>query len=252
MSNDNVEMKLSFPSDWIVENEKPITDDSVIQMAPEEVEIIKLGKPQPPSNEIPSDYAEFLKDEPVESKPSHFIPSPKRSEEEQQQYEDMVNDKETNLLKIQAYLDKFPFLKGENGVRLPRRGRIRDLPPDEIYDILYECKVKVQQRNQGTFTSNVANMGFYGVETIACKFTPVRLQGFALACQSNETIQDTIAEIQIKHMGKFKLIEPEYRLMMAVLYCGANIHLQNVGREELEQELERPLPNDFTNKYRDI
>lgn len=224
-----------------------------LQHVDEDIEVIPLGYKEP--TEIDDGEYETL----LEG--LHNVPPTAEELEEMKEMEEaileMKENYELNIRKIQQYFDSFPYLKKE--LKHVKITKLNNYDYEEIHDILYQCQLKVSNRNNNAiFSDMLFGNAMYGIENLACNLTkntpiPLHVQGWALACKNNEIISDALKEMQIKYMSRLKVIQPEYRLLLGVLMTGIAIHTNNSAQIEMTKwKNNAKIDENTLNEYDDL
>jgi hypothetical protein len=158
--------------------------------------------------------------------------------------------RDLNIEKINQYLHHFPDVKKDVKIN-PKK--LETFSSNEIADILHQVQLRVQHRNTQAISAAVFNQVMFGVEKVACSYTPLKLQGFALAVEGNQAIQDSLIELQIQYLSEKRIIDPKIRLAMGLLTTAGGVHLANCNKEALAQWAKQTqVSPDKVSKFRDL
>lgn len=151
-------------------------------------------------------------------------------------------DKKLLLNQIARYRSNWPYLEQE--IQFPVA--LHKKTPEKLQEILDECSAKVQNRNATKCLKLVFNTIIGQVESLCTSyFTSIELDGFAKACETNEMIQDSLLELEIKYMGKNGPMAPEARLILGLLTTAVATHRNNKMRRRVTEACRSyadPLP----------
>jgi len=142
------------------------------------------------------------------------------------------------LTRIDAYRSTWPWL--DDKITFPPN--MHKKSPEKLKAILEECSNKVQNRNMTSMLGIVFSTAICAIENLCTKqFGWSDLKGFALECETDETIKNSIKEIEIKYFASSKAMAPEARLAIALLQKLVAVTNRNRGQRLLEEVARRPL-----------
>jgi len=151
-------------------------------------------------------------------------------------------DKKNLLIQIAKYRMNWPYLEQE--IQFP--AALHKKTVEKLQEIRDECSSRVQNRNTTKCLRLVFNASVGQLESICTSyFTSIELEGFAKACETNDMIQDSLLELEIKYFGKGGPMAPEARLIIGLLTTAVATHRNNSMRRRVTEACRSysdPLP----------
>jgi len=142
------------------------------------------------------------------------------------------------LARIEAYRSTWPWL--DEKITFP--ANLHKKTPEKLKAILEECSNKVQNRNMTSVLGIVFSTAICTIENLCTsQFGWTDLKGFALECETDETIKNSIREIEIKYFASSKAMAPEARLAIALLQKLVAVTNRNRGQRLLADIARRSL-----------
>lgn len=142
------------------------------------------------------------------------------------------------LARIDAYRSSWPWL--DDKITFPPN--MHKKSPEKLKAILEECSNKVQNRNMTSMLGIVFSTAICAIENLCTKqFGWTDLKGFALECETDETIKNSVKEIEIKYFASSKAMAPEARLAIALLQKLVAVTNRNRSQRLLEEVARRPV-----------
>ena len=153
------------------------------------------------------------------------------------------------LARIDAYRATWPWL--DERITFP--ANLHKKSPEKLKAILEECSNKVQNRNMTSMLGIVFSTAICAIENLCTKqFGWTDLKGFALECETDETIKNSVKEIEIKYFASSKAMAPEARLAIALLQKLVAVTNRNRSQRLLEEVARRPLDGSALQGYDDL
>lgn len=153
------------------------------------------------------------------------------------------------LARIEAYRTTWPWL--DEKITFP--ANLHKKTPEKLKAILEECSNKVQNKNMTSMLGIVFSTAICAIENLCTKqFGWTDLKGFALECETDETIKNSIKEIEIKYFASSKAMAPEARLAIALLQKLVAVTNRNRSQRLLEEVARRPLDDCALQGYADL
>lgn len=163
--------------------------------------------------------------------------------------DDLTKERCILLKKIELYYSNFP--DELEGVRRPRG--LNKASNKELADF---CQ-KLDSIVSGGATSDLCKSAYLSVigmaEHIGCAKTPLKLQGWSRAVESNPYIDKQLKRIQIKYANELETVsEPESSLLAATILTGLAVHRANSSAEHTAKVLDTRVPDELAEKYKDL
>ena len=193
-----------------------------------QVEVIDLSSPQ-----VPPPLASSNNSDPIAS----VVPNPVKPT--------FSPDKLRLIHAIKQYEQRWAFLSQHDP------NELNGMDKEALDVILKEHQYNVSTHNSGKMGRETFIIGAHMVEYIGTRFTPLKLQGLTAVLASNQTVMDTVDELQMKY-GSLVNVEPEYRLGYLVLTCVVAVHTKNSQAAVFEQHFNAPVPNEISEKFKDL
>lgn len=163
--------------------------------------------------------------------------------------EDEDEVKKGLLARIEAYRSTWPWL--EEKLTFPPN--MHKKTPEKLKAILEECSNKVQNRNMTSMLGIVFSTAICSIENLCTKqFGWTDLKGFALECETDQAIKDSLREVEIKYFACSKAMAPEARLAIALLQKLVAVTNKNRSQRLLEEVARRPLDEYALDGYADL
>lgn len=182
-------------------------------------------------------------DEPAEKKGKTWFGSGGKAPESE---DDL---KKSLLARIEAYRSTWPWL--EDKLTFPPN--LHKKSPEKLKAILEECSNKVQNRNMTSMLGIIFSTTICAIENLCTsQLGWTDLRGFALECETDETIKNSVKEIEIKYFASSKAMAPEARLAIALLQKVVAVTSRNRGQRLLEEVARRSLDPRVAQEYQDL
>ena len=160
------------------------------------------------------------------------------------------DDEKRELLdRIAAYRSTWPWLdeKITFPANLPKKS------VEKLRVVLEECSAKVQNKNMTSMLGIVFSTVLCSIENLCTKqFGWADLKGFALECEQDQAIKDSIREIEIKYWASSKAMAPEARLAVALLQKLVLVTNRNRGQRLLLEVSKRQLDPGALSGFEDL
>lgn len=169
--------------------------------------------------------------------------------------EDELLERRQLILTLQDY--QFSRLKKYLTDVLPPLEVLQQMSNSALKKLVQDVRYTVNVRSNGNQMEGMLKMGLHAVESIATRFTPLKLGGFANDCMSDDSILDTFAEVSLLYRD-FSYVAPEKRLILNILRVGFTVHQKNVIMEAMtaapgvREALAKPVAEEIAKKYTDL
>jgi hypothetical protein len=156
------------------------------------------------------------------------------------------------IIKIQRYKATFPeFLQNFDEDDLEYKSE------SQLGNLLQEVKFTVSCRNTTTNLEGIAAFGVRTVESIGCKYTPLKLDGYSRALLNNESFVLTLKEFALEN-DDLIYTTPAKRLAYISITTALAVHYANdqndksVNSSETAQQMNQDLTDAMQNDYNDL
>lgn len=160
------------------------------------------------------------------------------------------DDEKRELLdRIAAYRSTWPWL--DEKITFP--ANLHKKSVEKLRVVLEECSAKVQNKNMTSMLGIVFSTVLCSIENLCTKqFGWADLKGFALECEQDQAIKDSIREIEIKYWASSKAMAPEARLAVALLQKLVLVTNRNRGQRLLLEVSKRQLDPGALSGFEDL
>jgi hypothetical protein len=160
------------------------------------------------------------------------------------------DDEKRELLdRIAAYRSTWPWL--DDKITFP--ANLHKKSVEKLRVVLEECSAKVQNKNMTSMLGIVFSTVLCSIENLCTKqFGWADLRGFALECEQDQAIKDSIREIEIKYWASSKAMAPEARLAVALLQKLVLVTNRNRGQRLLLEVSKRQLDPEALSGFEDL
>ena len=153
------------------------------------------------------------------------------------------------LARIEAYRTTWPWL--DEKITFPPN--LHKKTPEKLKAILEECSNKVQNRNMTSMLGIIFSTTICAIENLCTnQLGWTDLKGFALECETDEAIKNSVKEIEIKYFASSKAMAPEARLAIALLQKLVAVTNRNRGQRLLAEIGRRSLDPRVAQQYEDL
>lgn len=153
------------------------------------------------------------------------------------------------LARIEAYRATWPWL--DEKITFPPN--LHKKTPEKLKAILEECSNKVQNRNMTSMLGIIFSTTICAIENLCTnQLGWTDLKGFALECETDEAIKNSVKEIEIKYFASSKAMAPEARLAIALLQKLVAVTNRNRGQRLLAEIGRRSLDPRVAQQYEDL
>jgi hypothetical protein len=109
---------------------------------------------------------------------------------------------------------------------------LETLSIDELDLLREDCRYSINTHGSSGHAELLYRMGMIGIENVACTFTPLKLEGYAMMV-TQPHIMDLVKEIALDY-EELIYVDPKIRLGQALLLSALTLHVNNSGKESTQ------------------